>query len=163
MRLHRFLPAIVFGLAGLTAHADIFAFNAEGGVSGFSGSGALTGTANGDGSYTITGITGPGVVGLIAPGQFQFNDNLLFPNDPGLLDIDGLSFTDVMANTAYDVNIFYDASVDAYASIVQDADGDLSFLPTTFIISAVTPEPGSIALFGTGLVCMAGFVRRRRV
>lgn len=161
MRLVPFAPALILFLISLTAHADTFNFDAEGSAGGFSGSGTLTATANGDGSYTITGITGPGVTGLIPSGQFALNDNQLYPDGNGLLDDEGLSFTDVMDEASYDVNIYYSSLFNSYLAIVQDADGTDEFLPTNFTISAVTPEPSAIALLGTGMLGVAGLVRKR--
>lgn len=163
MRLRCFVPVVAFCLASSLAHADSFNFNVVGSAGGFSGSGTFTAVSNSNGSYVITDITGSGVTGLIAPSQFQFNDNLFFPGGTSLLDINGLSFTDVMENAAYDVNIFYDASLDSYETILQDSDGNTAFLPTTFEVSAVTPEPSGIALIGTGLCGIAGVMRKRFV
>lgn len=160
MRLRACLIVAAFCVVSF-AHADVFNFNAQGSAGGFSGSGTLTTDSNGDGSYTVIGITGPGVTGLIDPGQFQFNDNLLFPGEASLLDEEGFSFTDVMGDTSYDVNIFYDSDSAAYFTILEDADGNGQFLDTTFSVSAVTPEPSSVALLGTGFLGLAGVSRRR--
>ena len=117
MRLRALLVAAVCCAAGF-ANADVFNFNAQGSAGGFSGSGTLTANANGDGSYTVVGITGPGVTGLIGPGQFESNDNLLFPGQTALLDSNGVSFTDVMGAISYDVNIFFDPSTTDYFSVI---------------------------------------------
>lgn len=145
----------------LRAHADTFNFAANGSAGGFTGSGTLNATPNGDGSYTVTGITGPGVTGLIAPDQFEGNDNQLFPDDTILLDYDGLSFTDVMGSAIYQVNIYYDLTFRAYYSEVENGDGDVEGPLTTFTVSSVTPEPSSLALLGTGMLGIAGVVRKR--
>ncbi len=79
------LPAI--------AKADTFTFSSTG-SDAFSGTGLLTATNNGDGSFTVTGISGTGITGLIAPGDF-FNDNLLFPDAARLVDVNGLGFYNI--------------------------------------------------------------------
>ncbi len=160
MRLRALLVTAVCCAASL-ARADVFNFNAQGNGGGFNGSGTLTANANGDGSYTVVDITGPGVTGLLAPGQFESNDNQLFPGQAALLDSSGISFTDVMDDTSYDVNIFFDSSTMDYFTVLQDSDGNSQILTTTFDVSAVTPEPSSFALLGTGLLGIASFARRR--
>lgn len=161
MRLCSLLIAAVFCAAGF-AHADVFTFNAQGSAGGFSASGTLTANDNGDGSYTVVGITGPGVTGLIGPGQFQFNDNLLFPGQASMLDSHGLSFNDVMGDTSYQVNISYFDGAGYFTTLV-DSDNNSQLLTTDFSTSSVTPEPCSIALLGTGVLGLAGVLRRRAV
>lgn len=140
------------------AKADTFTFSAIGSGGGFSGSGQLTAGNNGDGSYTITGITGTGVTGL---SNFYGADNLLFPNATRLLDINGFSFTDTLAGGTLDVNLF--STVAGYEAITLDSEGDFTDTPVTFTLAGTSPvpEPSSLILLGSGALAMAGAVRRR--
>jgi hypothetical protein len=190
----RFGPcvAVVFlALVSVAAKADT-SNPVSGTGGGFSGSGTLSATSNGDGSYTITGISGPGVTGLLGPGQFHGNDNLLFPSATTALDANGFAFTDTQGDTSYDVDLAYSSSLGGYEAYTLDSDGmetdvlgtfSLTNSETTNAIAAAvaqagttavfrysfvgqsvvapTPEPSSVALLGTGVLGLAGVVRRR--
>ena len=161
--MHRLLPALalVSALAiPMAAHADTFDFSAIGSSGSFSGSGTLTATANGSGAYLITDISGTGVTGLIAPGGFHGNDNLLFPSAMPTLDAQGFSFTDVNGPDRYDVNIFDSGT--GYSAYLQDEDNFTQTVPVSFSLSsAATPEPSSLVLLGTGILGVLEFGRRK--
>lgn len=90
---------------------------------GFSGSGTLLTTSNGDGSYTITGITGTDVLGLIAPNGFNGNDNQLFPSATTLVDSKGFAFNAAEGDTQYEVDLFAaPGSQGGYQAAILDSD-----------------------------------------
>jgi len=176
----------------VVAHADPI-YPTTGSAGGFSGSGTLITTSNGDGSYTITGITGTGVDGLIAPGAFNFNDNQLFPSGSTIVDGSGFSFTDTQGDTDFQVNVFSNAG--SYFIYLVDSDAFTETIPVDFSVQqtsdiqpevqsffhrlnstpttqdftftldtpAVTPEPSSLILLGTGLSAAAGLASRRKL
>jgi len=142
------------------AHADTFNFSATGSSGAFSGSGTLTASSQGSGEFLISAITGTGVTGLIAPGGFNGNDNLLFPAATPTLDSHGFSFTDVNGPDHFNVNIFNNGT--GYFAFFQDEDNFTQTVPVTFSLAASpVPEPSTLVILGTGILSLAGMTRRR--
>ncbi len=185
------LPALAFLVVSILP-AAAYANPVGGSAGGFSGSGTLVTTSNGDGSYTIVDITGTGVSGLIAPGGFNNNDNQLLPNGSSVDDGSGFSFNDILGNTGFQVNIF-STGAGQYDVYFLDSDGYSATLPIDLTVSGsgptpgftpnfqplnntpttqdfdfsfetptVTPEPSGILLLGTGLIAAAGLTHRSR-
>ena len=162
------LGALVLGaLSTHAALADTFTFDFSGLL--YSGSGTLTATEVGStnqydvsaASGTITPTIGPStsITGLSG---FEGADNEVF--DPGIygiysIDSNGISFTLANGNK---VNL-------SSGFLTYYADSNLPF--TTEIITfdvdktsgspSPVPEPGSLALLGTGVLGAAGAIRRR--
>jgi hypothetical protein len=151
------LTALAFSAA---AHADTFNFAANGSSGPFSGTGTLTTTSNGGGEYLITGITGTGVTGLIAPGGFNGNDNLLFPSATPTLDSKGFSFSAANGPDHFQVNILGNGS--GYTAFIEDEDMFTEIVPINFsLATSAIPEPSSFLLLGTGILGLAGVTKRK--
>ena len=162
--LLRLMAAATMLSASLAAHADTtfdFTFGNRGDV--FNGSGVFTATLVSGDEYQIVDVTGTTdtgngknrvIAGLDTIGSFEGNDNLLFLASDGeaSLDYNGVSY--LLRNGAQ-INLFDDGEV------LQRVSGVVVTETVPLSVTSVTPEPSSIALFTTGLVGMAGVMRKR--
>ncbi len=166
MKFTRFaFAALALASLGSTAAlADTFSFSfGTAGVTAFNGSGTLTGSLTAPGQYRITSVTGTtntgngtnrvisGVDGLNA---FEGNDNILYMT-PGsfFFDDGGLSYG--LANGAM-VNLFLGSG-----EILQRVSGVTVSQSAPISVTAVTPEPSTLLLMGTGMLGTLGVLRRR--
>lgn len=173
MRLRLSAIAAIALTSSLAAAASTFTFTLT--SNGMSGSGTLTGTVDPFNTLafditSVTGTYGGSTLSLVTPGgntQTHFNYPLGNPNgytyDDVLyttgnpVDIYGLLF--YLNSGPNVVNLFYDAGLLTGSGAPTQAVPDYA---ATFSYSAsVTPEPSGIALLGTGMLCVAGVVRRR--
>jgi hypothetical protein len=183
------LAALVLGaLCTHAASADTFSFSFTG--SQFDGSGTLVATSLGDNQFKLTAasgsIDGSSSISLIGVNGFQSNDNLLY--SPGFYDSNiiygtqgpfnfdnaGASF-ELLGSQGQDlgdVNLFQDANgfldLHYYEAAYLDPTGrgdDITETLTTLSVTNTTPsavpEPGTLALFSTGMLGLAGLIRRK--
>lgn len=148
----------------LLAHADTFTINGTGPL--LSGPLRIEADSQGNGSYLINSITGPGdgYVGnlLIAPGGFNNNDNLIFPSDNPQLDAQGFSLHIQETLGIFNVNVFFNNGYSAFFTDVTPGDPPVSgTVPVSDFSLTPVPEPTALVLFGTGALGAFGFLRRR--
>lgn len=150
------------------ANADTMPFALSG--SGWSTSGAFVGSPTAPGTWTVTGASGSfngssitGVCPLGTCGSAFYYDNLYFW--PGPPNVDNAGIVVTLANGDW-VNFCYDqpncALPGGYAALeFVPGVGTTTFDATSLSFGQPVPEPGTLALFGTTVLGVAGVLRRR--
>jgi hypothetical protein len=176
--------AVALLLPEWRAHADLiwdFSYTVSNGSDTTGASGTLTTTSTPSGGpYTVTGITGTwtfdtvteSITGVIAPGYFSGNNNLLSPSAPHV-GVGGISFsvpsTTISGILITSVNIFYDDPFSYYTSLAADTrhlrvDGtNTSLFSLTPASTTAVPEPSNaiVAVCGAVAFIAHGWFRRR--
>jgi len=163
---HNALVTILILCSGLAfigrAQADNIQFAYEG--DGVTVNGTLSGTNNGNGTWTITNITGTyngiGITGLVPLGadpNYIYNNLYYYPANASYVDDAGILFS---VPGIGDVNLYFDPTL-GYLSSTGNASNGFVTTAVTVDFSAPAPEPGTLALLGTAILGSWGMVRRR--
>ena len=134
-----------------------------GGCGGSSASGILTTSLVSGDTYLVTALSGTqggDTMTLLPPGGYAGNDNDVFLAAP-FLDTAGLSFSILLGSVDY--NIYYDPGLTEYLECNSVTDGGCETGQGTVVTFALTPTPesGTLILFGSGLLMLAGILRRK--
>lgn len=165
-------------LPASSALADTFDFSFAGAE--FWGSGTFTATHQSGNQWLVTGVTGSvssilgtdAIDSLLAPGSYPVGAPLIGPNDnilldppgpgfgPAYFDSNGVAF-ELLGGIDVDLNDtwgFENAAAGFNGNINAE---ELTSVCITHEDPSPTPEPGSLFLFGTGILGVAGALRRK--
>jgi len=168
-RIFAALPVLVLLLAGtqnVFASSETFNFSFTG--TGITASGTFTATFVSGDEFLVTSISGMQngfAMTLLPPGSFASNDNIIFSSSP-FLSLGGLAFVLSNGSTIYNIynNLspgppgFFECNNTAPCNVGGEGTPLTQFSLTEV---AEVPEPGSLMLFGSGLIGLAGVARRK--
>jgi len=150
-------------LTGIMASASVVTFS-YGDDSTLEVQGTLIGTFNGN-VFTATSATGTyngTPISLVAPGTdgaFIYDNWVYLPASPQSVDFEGLVFN--VAGLG-DVNLCAGTSCAGFAGYTNISNfGGYQFTNLTYAVFAGTPEPSTLVMFGSGIIGLAGGLRRK--
>jgi PEP-CTERM motif len=161
----------------LAAHADTFTFQASG--AGITSSGTIVAVADPTlaNAFDVTSISGTfngtAITSLLPcpaydpnnqcnnanPRNFSFDNLIYIASGQPFLDGGGLGFG--VGASGYQVNFFFDTSTPPGNYAIFDNTNFTEPLSSFTVALATIPEPGSLILFGSGLLGVFGAMRRR--
>jgi PEP-CTERM motif len=150
-------------LTGIMASASVVTFS-YGDGSTLEVQGTLIGTFNGN-VFTATSATGTyngTPISLVSPGvdgAFIYDNWVYLPAAPQFLDLEGLVFN--VAGLG-DVNVCAGTGCAGFAGYTNISDfGGYQFTNLTHAEFSSTPEPSTLVMFGSGIIGLAGGLRRK--
>jgi len=126
--------------------------------------GTLTGTYSGN-VFTATSATGTyngTPISLVAPGvdgAFSYDNWVYLPAAPQFVDLEGLVFN---VGGLGDVNLCAGTGCAGFAGYTNISDfSGYQFTNLTYAVFTSTPEPSTVVMFGSGVIGLAGMLRRK--
>jgi len=168
------LKAVLGGLARFSAvllllgcaqslHAQTYFDFTCTGCGGSSASGILTTSLVSGDTYLVTALSGTqagDAMTLLPPDGYGGNDNIVSSVSP-FLDGAGLSFSILAGSLDYNIYAYGDGWLECNSHDETVCFPGQGSAVTFALTPAPSPEPGTLVLFGSGLLLLGGILRRK--